>query len=226
MVELLVVVSIVGILLAAALSSFPGLFGKQGLVGSVRALSAKVSMAKSYAVTQNRHVALLLPDKALQPDSTPITSFTDTYLKPYIYCYTRLCYVDANNKFESWIEGEEWTQFANGTCAYIEAPNVQAAPLPPPPSPTSFSYTVQQITDIPPTPATTPVFTCSALVFQSNGTLQNAGDVVIRVNPALYNKETQVLTFNIKGGTIQQKRWNIVIAPFTGKVQYLYGKEQ
>lgn len=219
MVELLVVVSIVGILLAAALSSFPGLFGKQGLVGSVRALSTKVSMARSYAVTQNRHVALLIPDK------TANTSYLNAYLKPYIYSYDRLCYVDVNNNFESWIEGEEWTQLANGTCAYIEAPSppLPPAPLPPPPSPSSLNYTVQQVTNV---NAAMSGINCSAVIFQSNGALQNGGDVVIRVNPALYDIENQVLTFNIKGGTIVQKRWNIVIAPFTGKVQYLYGKEQ
>jgi prepilin-type N-terminal cleavage/methylation domain-containing protein len=196
MVELLVVVSIIGILLAASLSSFPMLFGKQGLVGSVRTLSSKVSMTRSYAVTQGRHVALLIPDK------TANTTYNNAELKPYIYSYTRLCYVDSSNKFDGWIEGEEWSQFANGTCASIESP--------------------QKVTDVNAVVGAD----CSALIFQSNGSLINSGNVVIRVNPALYNKETQVLTFNIKGGTIEQKRWNIVIAPFTGKATYLYGKEQ
>ena len=212
MVELLVVVSIIGILLAASLSSFPMLFGKQGLVGSVRTLSSKVSMTRSYAVTQGRHVALLIPDK------TANTAHNNAELKPYIYSYTRLCYVDSSNKFDGWIEGEEWSQLANGTCAYIESPDTQSAPLPPPPS---TNYTVQKVTDVNAAAGAD----CSALIFQSNGSLINSGNVVIRVNPALYNKETQVLTFNIKGGTIEQKRWNIVIAPFTGKATYLYGKE-
>lgn len=212
MVELLVVVTIVGILIAASLSSFPMLFGKQGVIGSVRNISSKVSMARSYAVTQSRHVALLIPDK------TSNTSHTNAELKPYIYSYTRLCYVDSDNKFDGWIEGEEWSRLAKGTCAYIESPVTQSAPLPPPPS---TNYTVQKVTDI---NALSGV-NCSALVFQSNGTLVNSGNVVIRVNQAFYDQETQNLTFNVRGGTIEQKRWNIAINSFTGKVQYLYGKE-
>lgn len=217
-VELLAVLAIFGILLAASLKSFPMLFGKQGLVGSVRTLSSKVSMARSYAVTQNRNVALLIPD--LSKDSGGVLYTSGAPITPYIYNYSRLCYVDSNNKFEAWIDGEDWSPLANGVCAYIESPVTQAAALklPPPPVPVS-NYTVQKITDIDSLAANT----CSAVVFQSNGTLMNAGNVVIRVNSAFYDKDTGSFSFNVKGGTIQQKRWNIKVNSFTGKVQYLYG---
>ncbi len=220
MVEILVVVAIIGILLAASLKSFPMLFGKQGLVGSVRTLSSKVSMARSYAVTQNRNVALLIPD--LSKDSGGVLYTSGAPITPYIYNYSRLCYVDSNNKFEAWIDGEDWSPLANGVCAYIESPVTQAAALklPPPPIPVS-NYTIQKVINI--LPISMPDNTCSAVVFQSNGTLMNAGNVVIRVNSAFYDKDTGSFSFNVKGGTIQQKRWNIKVNSFTGKVQYLYG---
>ncbi|MFA6099244.1 MAG: GspH/FimT family pseudopilin [Patescibacteria group bacterium] len=210
-VELLLVLAIMGILLAASLAAFPAMFGKQGLVGSVRTLSSKVSMARSYAVTQNRNVALLLPDK------TANTSGAGTNIANYVYNYTRLCYVDSNNNFDGWIDGEEWYLFANGVCAYIESPAAQAAPLPAPPA--GGTYTVQRVTALPGGEFS------SAVIFQNNGSLLNSGNVVIRVNSAFYDKNTTVLSFNVKGGTIEQKRWNIVITPFTGKAKYLYGTQ-
>lgn len=222
MVEILAVVAIIGILLAASLKGFPMIFGKQGLTGSVRTLSSRVSMARSYAVTQNRNVALLIPD--LSKDSGGVLYTAGATITPYIYNYSRLCYVDSNNKFDGWIDGEDWYPLANGVCAYIESPVTQAAPLPPPPPsppfpPPASVYTVQKITDIDSAVGNT----CSAVVFQSNGTLMNAGNVVIRVNSAFYDNKTGSFSFNVKGGTIQQKRWNIKINSFTGKVQYLYG---
>ena len=218
-VELLVVLAIMGILLAASLKAFPMMFGKQGLAGSVRTLSSKVSMARSYAVTQNRYVALLMPDRTANTAGTLIT--------PYIYNFARLCYVDSNNRFDGWIDGEDWYPLANGVCAYIESPVTQPAPLPPPPSPPPSSigsYTIQRVVNIIPT--SVPDNTCSALVFQGNGSLLNSGNVVIRVNSALYDRDAGNLSFTDKGGTIEQKRWNIVINSFTGRAAYLYGKEQ
>lgn len=222
-VELLAVLAIFGILLAASLKGFPMLFGKQGLVGSVRTLSSKVSMARSYAVTQNRNVALLIPDLSRDGGGTLYTN--GAAITPYIYNYSRLCYVDSNNKFEGWIDGEDWYPLANGVCAYIESPVTQAAALklPPPPIPVS-NYTIQKVINI--LPISMPDNTCSAVVFQSNGTLMNAGSAVIRVNSAFYDKDNGSFSFNVKGGTIQQKRWNVMINPFTGKATYLYGKEQ
>jgi type II secretory pathway pseudopilin PulG len=207
-VELLMVLAIMGILLAASLKGFPMLFGKQGLVGSVRTLSSKVSMARSYAVTQNRYVALLVPDK------TANTSGTD--VAKYIYNYSRPCIVNYNTAsstydFDSWIDGQEWTQLANGVCAYIEP---------------ASGYSINKVVNIQEIPFSSPNYNSSAIIFQNNGSLLTSNNAAIRVIPAVFTPSDANYTLTVDANIITQKRWNIMINPFTGKTKYLYGKEQ
>ena len=204
MVEILVVVAIIGILLAASLKGFPMIFGKQGLVGSVRTLSGKVSMARSYAVTQNYDVALLLPD------NTGNTTASPGVLDQYKFNHTRLCYVyfdDPDYKFANWIDGQEWTPMANSTCAYIETVTA------------GFSYNSVINVDL------NTACKSSAIIFQNNGSLLTSDHAAIRVIPAV---KTGVAAYTpiVNAAELPKKRWNIMISAFTGKVQYLYGKEQ
>ena len=207
-VELLAVLAIFGILLAASLAGLPMLFGKQGLVGSVRTLSSKVSMARSYAVTQNRYVALLIPDK------TGNTSGTGTDVAQYVYNYSRLCYVNyvsPNYVFDSWIDGQEWSRLANGACAYIEP---------------GAGYSINSVISIKEIPTSGTTYYSSAVIFQNNGSLLTANNAAIRVIPAVYTTADSNYTLTVEGTLIAQKRWNVMINPFTGKATYLYGKEQ
>ncbi len=206
-VELLAVLAIMGILLAASLAGLPMLFGKQGLVGSVRTISSKVSMARSYAVTQNRYVALLIPDK------TGNTSGTD--VAQYVYNYSRLCYVTYDTTtstyvFDSWIDGQEWSRLANGACAYIDH---------------DTGYSINSVTSIKEIP-TSGAYASSAVIFQNNGSILTSDKVAIRVIPAVYTTADSNYTLTVEGTLIAQKRWNVMINPFTGKATYLYGKEQ
>jgi len=206
-VELLAVLAIVGILLAAALASFPMIFGKQDLVSSVRTLSSKVSTVRSYAVTQNRYVALLMPDM-----TTNTTSGTTDVAK-YLFNYSRLCYVNYDTttstyNFDSWIDGQEWTKLANGVCAYIDS---------------SSGYSISSVLNIKEIPSSTPYYS-SAIIFQSNGSILTSNKVAIRVIPAVFNPGDSTYTPTVDAGMITQKRWSITINTFTGRAAYLYGQ--
>ncbi len=206
-VELLAVLAIVGILLAASLASFPMIFGKQGMVSSVRTLSSKVSTARSCAVTQNRYVALLMPDV-----TTNTTSGTSDVAK-YLFNYSRLCYVTYDTttstyNFDSWIDGQEWTKLANGVCAYIEP---------------AAGYSIGSILNIKELPSS-PAYYSSAIIFQTNGSILTANSVAIRVIPAVFNPGDANYTPTVDAGMIIQKRWSITINTFTGRAAYLYGQ--
>ncbi len=206
MVEILVVVAIIGILLAASLKGFPMIFGKQGLVGSVRTLSGKVSMARSYAVTQNRYVALLIPDISAN------TTAGNSDVARYLFRYSRLCYVTYTTtyNFESWIDGQEWTQLSNGVCAYIEP---------------ASGYSINSVINIKEIPSST-AYQSSAIIFQNNGSILTSDKLAVRVIPAVFTVGDASYNPTVDAGIIAQKRWNIMINPFTGKASYFYGKEQ
>jgi hypothetical protein len=120
-------------------------------------------------------------------------------------------YVAPNYVFESWIDGQEWTQLSNGVCAYIEP---------------GGGYSINSVVSIKELPSSAGTYFSSAIIFQNNGSILTSGKVAIRVIPAVYTTADSNYKLTVEGTMIAQKRWNVMINPFTGKATYLYGKEQ
>ncbi|MCK4982868.1 MAG: hypothetical protein KAS17_08090, partial [Victivallaceae bacterium] len=183
-VELLVVLVIAGLLTGMTMTGIKGALARQGAAGAVRTLSAKISLAQSFAVSRNRYVALLMPDyEVLDDDTSNLNGNTDGYslsayttFTSHAYSFTknRLCYVTKNTtddptvyEFDRWIEGYEWQTLPSKTIAFISEQGADSTPVEVRlvPDPTNYGNTNE----------------CTALIFKPSGALLNANSVIVRV---------------------------------------------
>ena len=225
-IELLVVLVIAGLLTGMTVSGIKGALARQGATGAVRTLASKISLAQSFAVSKNRHVALLVPDYdgvSISPDEgygisdkTNASSWNN-----YSSCFTknRMCYVDKDYKFDRWIDGYEWQILPPKTVAFISKTGTAA----------DLSNPVQ-VTDVPdPTNPTTnpPGKPSTALIFKPSGALVGAGQVIIRIFRAAYLAgDDSANVFRWQGEENENKGWKIVINGFTGRSRFYLGKEE
>lgn len=211
-IEILMVLLIAGILLAVSIRGLTGLTKGQGAAGAVRTISSKLSMARSYAVVKNRYVAILMPnDNTLTPSPDFTANYiTDNFtavdaLKNYFYTQMRLCYVnydvsDPNNKkyvFDDWIDGSEWYELPDGTCAYIIANPIKV-----------LNITIDG----------TPNLNAPAVIFRPSGLLAGSSEVTLKVFMATYNPLANALVYQRKSGA--GLGWDITINQFSGRVSY------
>ena len=215
MVEILVVLTVVGILLGISTAGINGMLKRQGASGAVRSISSKISLARSYATVKNAYVALLLPNDNPTPPGDPSVGKYNTgfsindSLKHFLYAQNRLCLVTpsvintGDYTFDSWIDGNEWDNLPSGTCAYISANPVRVDSLTINAGGTDYTSR-----------------TSSAIVFKPNGMLANGSSVLIKVFMARYILTVSGgnLVYETKSG--QNKAWEISINPFTGKASY------
>lgn len=111
LVELLVVISIIGVLLGIAMPSFNRLTQGNKVTAAARSLSTALSQARSLAVMQRQYVALLLPSQE-SSSGTP-TGLPDKYK----YKSYRLCYVTCVSgvySFSKWPDESIWHFFPAG----------------------------------------------------------------------------------------------------------------
>jgi len=109
--ELTVVMLIVGVILSLSLVGLDKLVTAESLNTAAGKLDSAVLLSRSLATNTIKpdssgeplYVALLLPDtdKFREKGGEPCRSY-------------RICYVDKDYKFNSWINGQEWTTFAPG----------------------------------------------------------------------------------------------------------------
>lgn len=205
-VELLVVIMIMAILFGAASGSFSKMFISQGVIGAVRNVSSKLNLARSYAVSRNRYVALLIPDKAAP--GSGLTSGLPTDYENYLYSKTRLCYVKATTtagvfNFDGWVEGMEWEDFPAQTTAYLA---------------NSSGFTAYKVKTVPLTTSASPTFDCASVVFKPAGVLYNCTDAKIKVMLAFYDTNASALKFQKQED--ENKGWDISINGYTGRGSY------
>jgi len=114
LVELLVVISIIGVLLGIAMPAFNRLTQGNKVTAAARSLNTAISQARSLAIMQRQYVALLLP--ALSSSYT-----TDHVPSQYLYKSYRLCYVTRSGStyaFKSWTEDGTWKFLPAGIILY------------------------------------------------------------------------------------------------------------
>ena len=236
-VELLVVLVIAGLLTGMTMSGIKGALARQGATGAVRTLANKISLAQSFAVSRNRHVALIVPDY----DQVNINPSGGVYAisdktnantwNNYTSCFTknRLCYVtkeaDDSYKFDRWVDGYEWQTLPSKTVAFISEKTDG--------SDSSIKSVPVQVTNVPdPThPAEPPTAfkPSTALIFKPSGGLVNAQQIIVRIFRAAYlpYRETgSEKVFYWQGTENADKGWKIVINGFTGRSRFYLGGEE
>lgn len=110
LVEILVVLAIMGILLGISLPALEKIMKGQGVEAGVRAVSGKLSLARSNAITNNARVALLFPDSTVASANVP-ADFKNFQIRVCIVTYDST----ANTyTFLRWIEGEIWYKLPTG----------------------------------------------------------------------------------------------------------------
>ncbi len=236
LVEILVVLALLMILFGIGSASISALTGKRGLNGAVSVVSSQVNLARSVAVSNNRYVALLVPD----PDSN-LTTHNNTNFKSFFCNKMRLCFVkkqtsSSDYEFDGWIMGYEWVELPKRTCMNIITGSDNAAGTSPP------VYQSQSILDI-------PVFTTGSnvkstgIVFAPNGRLAESLNVMLHVYTAIPNSDTDgnpdmrdlgiTDWINTQNGShdysktkLGTSRWCVKINKFTGRTRISYGQPE
>jgi hypothetical protein len=157
-------------------------------------------------VVKNRYVAMLMPnDNNLIPAFPYTQNFSTDVLKEYFYTQMRLCYVnydtsDSSNKkyvFDDWIDGSEWYELPDATCAYINANPIKV-----------FNINIDG----------TPNLNAPAVIFRPTGLLAGNSEVTLKVFMATYNPLANALVYQRKSGA--GLGWDIAINQFSGRVSY------
>jgi len=105
LVEILIVIAIIGMMIYMGLPAFEKILTGTGVELTARNMTSKLGMARNYAISKRKTVALLMPTTGL-PDQ-------------YCFSATRTCIVDSTGSynggtqvttysFQRWIEGENW----------------------------------------------------------------------------------------------------------------------
>lgn len=100
LIEIMTVIVIAAILFGIGIPAFTTMIQGNNMTVAIRQLSAKISAARAYAVTNRCRVALLLVETGAKED----------------YCYSayRVCVVDKDKNFQEWIEEENWKTLPKG----------------------------------------------------------------------------------------------------------------
>lgn len=109
LIEIMTVIVIAAILFGIGIPAFTTMIQGSNMTIAIRQLSAKISAARAYAVsnaTSDSRVAVLLMGEVKNAGG-------DTKDE---YCYSayRVCVVDSSNVFQEWIEDENWKTLPKG----------------------------------------------------------------------------------------------------------------
>ncbi|MDD5699481.1 MAG: hypothetical protein PHH77_12780 [Victivallaceae bacterium] len=226
-IELLVVLVLAGILTGIAVGGIKGVLGRQGATGAVRTLSNKIALARSFAVSRNRYVALLMPDYEALDDSSAnlggntagytIADYTTFSRRTYCFTRNRLCYVTkitgtaTTYDWERWVKDYEWQELPQKTVAFICQQG------------TSDSTPVQ--VEKVPDPTASGTKNCTALIFKPSGALIGGKSVIVRVFRAAYFPSQNDHVFYWQGKEDKNQGWKIIVNGFTGRAKYYLGNE-
>jgi Tfp pilus assembly protein FimT len=230
-IELLVVLVIAGLLTGVTITGIKGALARQGAAGAVRTLSSKISLARSFAVSRNRYVALLLPDDtnlntkdldgasdSSHSSTKPIANNTSGFSNEYLFTQTRLCYVNKDTSvspsvynFDRWVEGYEWQKLPSKTVAFIVSED----------SGNEDSKSAQVLSV-----NSDSAKKSSAIIFTPSGALINAKDVIFRVYRAAYISATSTDHFIWQSKETSEGGWKIGINGFTGRTSFCLGREK
>ena len=100
LIEIMTVIVIAAILFGIGIPAFTTMIQGSNMTIAIRQLSAKISAARAYAVTNRCKVAVLLMTTGIKED--------------YRDSAYRVCVVADDNSFQEWIEDENWKTLPKG----------------------------------------------------------------------------------------------------------------
>lgn len=100
LVEIMTVIVIAAILFGIGIPAFTTMIQGSNMTVAIRQLSAKISAARAYAVTNRCRVAVLLMETNIKTE--------------YRSSAYRVCVVNSENAFQEWIEDENWKTLPTG----------------------------------------------------------------------------------------------------------------
>ena len=110
LVEMIMSIVIISIIAAISFTVF-GSNNKSEINAASRKFSTKLHLARQYAITNRKFVAVLLP----QGDETGFPSALKHYGKSAFV----ICIVDSSHDFQSYIGNEKWTIFSNDSIIHL-----------------------------------------------------------------------------------------------------------
>ena len=197
MIEILVVLMMVSILAAIGIGALNGLKAGGGLSNTVRTLSSQISLGRSYAVSKNRYVAVLLPDAKVTADGI-YNDITSGFLGTEVFRQSRLCYViykDGKYKSNRWVEDSSWVKWPVGVLVCASS---------------NFSQVINVGGD--------GAKTSTAIIFSNSGALTHSNIVKIQLFRAKFDAKKNELIYSSKER--KDTGWEISINPFTGRTSY------
>lgn len=198
MIEILVVLMMVGILAAIGIGALNGLKSSGGISGTVRTLSSQISLGRSYAVSRNRYVAVLLPDALITADGIS-NDKTSGFLSTEVFRQSRLCFVtyqeNGSYTFDSWIGDVGWVKWPVGVIVCANS---------------NFSQVINIDGD--------GAKTSSAIIFANSGALTHSNIVKVQLFRAKFDAEKNKLMYSSKER--KDTGWELSINPFTGRTSY------
>ncbi len=216
LIELLLVIGIMGILLAVGASGLRNLTGGAGVTGTVRNLSSQLSLARSYAASRNRFVAVLLPDAtigAIIPNNTTAEFNTDAD-KDKPFHKSRLCFVSSTTtlgeyNFDSWIDDNSWIKWDAGIAVFVKDGGARDA---------SNNKIFAQVIDINGTTAPNSQKS-TAIIFANSGALISDDEPELQVLRATYKPDDGIFAYSVEGEGVDHS-WKVTINPFTGRTSF------
>ena len=189
LIEIMTVIVIAAILFGIGIPAFSTMIQGSNMTIAIRQLSAKISAARAYAVTNatnETRVAVLLVETGVKDE----------------YCYSayRVCVVDSSNAFLEWIEDENWKTLPKGVLRVILSSEA-----------TNFESISINTTDIGGAASTS----VKALVFQKDGKLTMSSPR-IRLCQGRYAGGNLIFTERTDSGNIINQP--ILVNQFSGKV--------
>ena len=115
--ELLLVISIAGVMLTVALPAFSRLLKGSASGIAMRELSARLGSARSKAIAGKGsfRVAIVFPSTVDKKSSSSPENISDSFKKKYYNQAYRACYVDPSTfTFQNWIEKDNWKFLPEG----------------------------------------------------------------------------------------------------------------
>ena len=188
LVEIMTVIVIAAILFGIGIPAFTTMIQGSNMTIAIRQLSAKISAARAYAVTNRCKVAVLLMTTGIKED----------------YCNSayRVCVVADDNSFQEWIEDENWKTLPKGVLrkSIGSVSNVTSIPA----------------VDTEAIGGNSSLTSASALVFKSNGQTDTTTATIIQLSQGRYVGGSAVYTERDGDGKVIYHP--IEINPYSGKV--------
>ena len=194
LVEIMTVIVIAAILFGIGIPAFTTMIQGSNMTIAIRQLSAKISAARAYAVTNRCKVAVLLVRKNVKEE----------------YCLSayRACILEdsSSNIFQEWIEDENWKHLPKGVLVLSDSTDYPEGKKP------DFKDVSVNAEIIGGSASTT----VSAFIFQKNGQMDNATST-IWLRQGRYVNSNPVYTERNNDGKIISHQ--LEIQKYSGKVK-------